>query len=578
MSTPSPSLSGAARKLRVDAQHQPSSAYNDRPAGPDLPADEGGPKVLTITLRLHDQEVIEALQGYRAEAERQAFAAAALKVGVAALKVASGKLDADLIQRESTSLLQQVGQRLQQHTQQVYDRVNSQLKEYFDPDSGRFNERVKRLISHDGELEQVLRRQIGTQDSELAKTLVAHFGEESPLMKRLSPTESEGLIGALRGVVEEQLRHQRERVLSEFSLDNQQGALARLVGELTKNHGQLHKDLHSKIDEVVKEFSLDQENSALSRLVRNVDSAQRTIVREFSLDNPESAFSRLTTVLRDTQGAIHGNLTLDDENAPLARLKRELLSLLQQHSKENTEFREEVKQTLAMLVTKRQESEQSTRHGLEFEEVLGQYLGTVAQRQGDILTSLGAKVGKIKNCKVGDFAIELGPDCQAAGAKIVLEAKEETRYGLDRALEEIQTARKNRDAQIGVFVFSAKTAPPHLDPFGRYGDDLIVIWDPEQPASDVYLDAALAAAKALCVRAGQSSEDAADFDAIQRAILEIEKRAGTLDEVRRSAETIQSASQKILDRIQRTRQALEKQVQTLHAKVGDWLNHSNPNA
>ena len=111
---------------------------------------------------------------------------------------------------------------------------------------------------------------------------------------------------------------------------------------MTKNHGQLHKDLQAKIDEVVKEFSLDQENSALSRLVRNVDSAQRTIVREFSLDNPQSAFSRLNAMLRDTQGAIHGHLTLDDKDSPLARLKQELLQLLKDHARDNVEFREEI--------------------------------------------------------------------------------------------------------------------------------------------------------------------------------------------------------------------------------------------
>ena len=120
-------------------------------------------------------------------------------------------------QRESSNLLRQVGGRLEQHSNHVNEQVNSKLKEYFDPDSGRFNERVKRLISKDGELEQLLRRQIGTQDSELAKTLLHHFGEKSPLMKRLSPDESEGLICALRGVVEEQLKSQRDRVLQEFS-------------------------------------------------------------------------------------------------------------------------------------------------------------------------------------------------------------------------------------------------------------------------------------------------------------------------------------------------------------------------
>ena len=455
--------------------------------------------------------------------------------------------------------------------------VNTQLREYFDPDSGRFNERVKRLVSRDGELEQVLRRQIGTQDSELAKTLLHHFGEKSPLMKRLSPTESDGLVGALRGVVEEQLRSQREKVLSEFSLDNAQGALSRLVSELTKNHGQLHKDLQAKIDDVVKEFSLDQENSALSRLVRNVDSAQKMIRSEFSLDNPASAFSRLNTILRDTQGAIHGHLTLDDENAPLARLKRELLVLLKDHSKENNEFREEVKATLAQLVSKREAEAAGTRHGIDFEEAVAHFVTSTCQGAGDIVSSTGSRVGKIKNCKVGDVVIELNPESQAAGAKIVIEAKQDANYNLARALEEMQRARKNRDAQIGIFVFSKKVAPEGLEPFARYGHDIAVIWDAEEPSSDVFLKAAIAASRALCVRSGSSQDEEIDFDAIQRAILEIEKRAGVLDEVKKHAETIKSSNDKILDKVQRTRDKIANEVEVLHSKVAHWINQTKPN-
>ena len=178
------------------------------------PSSDGQPSSdnYELTLILHDREVIEALEQYDDARDREAFACAALKVGVAAMKVASGRLDADLIQRESAHLLRQVGQRLEQHSQHVNEQVSGKLKEYFDPESGRFDERVKRLVSKDGELEQVLRRQIGTEDSELAKTLMGHFGQDSPLMKRLSPTESDGLIYALRGVVEEQLKTQRMKI------------------------------------------------------------------------------------------------------------------------------------------------------------------------------------------------------------------------------------------------------------------------------------------------------------------------------------------------------------------------------
>ena len=165
---------------------------------------------------------------------------------------------------------------------------------------------------------------------------------------------------------------------------------------------------------------------------------------EFSLDNPESAFSRLNVILRDTQGAIQGNLTLDDEKSPLARLKRELLQLLKDHSRENTEFREEVKATLAQLVARRQAAEQTTRHGLQFEDAVGEFLTQHLQPQGDVVQGTGTFVGLIKNCKVGDFVVSLGTECRAPGARIVLEAKEDSNSTLPKALEEIQLAQEPR--------------------------------------------------------------------------------------------------------------------------------------
>jgi hypothetical protein len=171
---------------------------------------------------------------------------------------------------------------------------------------------------------------------------------------------------------------------------------------------------------------------------------------------------------------------------------------------------------------------------------------------------------------VGDCVIELGPDSAAPGAKIVIESKEESGYSLARARQEIETARKNRDADWGVFVFSKKTAPAGLEPFSRYGSDFIVTWDAEDVSSDVFLKAGIIAARALCFRTErQSAAQQVDFQAIDKAILEIEKRAGNLDDVRKSAETIQSASTKILERVRIDREALEKQVEVLRERVGD---------
>ncbi len=94
-------------------------------------------------------------------------------------------------------------------------------------------------------------------------------------MNLLDPDESSGLVQAVRSSAEEVLQAERERILAEFSLDNKDSALSRMISELTEENGKLTGDLTRKVDEVVKEFSLDEEDSALSRLVRKVENHER---------------------------------------------------------------------------------------------------------------------------------------------------------------------------------------------------------------------------------------------------------------------------------------------------------------
>jgi hypothetical protein len=542
----------------------------------DEPENDRLPYRLDLELTVGDAETIAELCLRPEGDERESFALDALKIGVLALRQARGQLDVDLIQRESQRMLSALSGRLEEHARTVQSHLSSSLKDYFDPESGRFNERVKRLVEKDGELERVLRSQIGSQDSELCKTLLGHVGETSPLMKLLSPTESQGLLGALRETVGAQLSQQRETVLKEFSLDNKQGALARLIEELSLKHGQLTDTLQEKIEVVVKEFSLDQENSALSRLVQKVDRAQKSITDEFSLDNESSALSRLQLLLKSTSEAIHSNLTLDDEASSLARLKREVLTILKEHSETNGKFQEEVKVALARMVARKEEADRSTRHGLEFEEAVGELLGHHCRQCGDILSATGTTTGLIKNCKVGDFVIHLGPDSAAPDAKIVVEAKEKADYSLTDARTEIETGRKNREAPVGLFIFSSRTAPQGLDGVARYGDDVLVVWDAEDAASDLFLKVGLTLARALCIRAGrQSKAQAADFEAIVAAVLEIEKQTESLKEISTSSETIRNATDKISNRVRIAKEKLERQVELLREKIADLRADAN---
>jgi hypothetical protein len=406
----------------------------------------------------------------------------------------------------------------------------------------------------------------------LTKTLAAHFGDESPLLKLLTPDESRGLLKALRDTFGEQLQSQRDRILGEFSLDNKDGALARLIDELNTHHGKLTDNLQEKIDGVVKEFSLDEENSALSRLVKNVEGAQRTITREFSLDNDASALSRLKGLLESTQQAIDSNLTLDNDESALSRLRKEVLDILAAHSKTNQSFQEEVKLTLSKMVVQREEAARSTTHGLVFEDVVCEFLSREALKLGDIATRTGETTGLIKNRKVGDCVIELGPESAAPAARIVVEAKEKDQYLIAQAREEIDEARRNRGAQVGLFVYSAGLAPDEMlaAPLVRYGNDVFVIWNPEDPATDLLLKTAFTLVRALCVRTARHSDaEAADFQAIDEAICEIEKRTEGLNEIETSAKTIQSGSEKILKRVELCRKALVQQVEILREKMNE---------
>ena len=497
--------------------------------------------LMELCLPITDQDLIDELNGYQDEDARKNFALSALKIGVIAMRQAQGRIDAERVRQEGDRFIENMGLALAEHQRGVTQQIGDSLKSYFDPQSGRFNERVQRLVAEGGELERIIRAQVEGDSSRMAQTLMAHVGHESPVMRVLDPNASNGLITQFAQATEKTLSDQRERILREFSLDNGEGALSRLVLELTNKHGDVGKALENRIGEVMGEFSLDKEDSALSRLVGRVETAQLRISSEFDLNQ---------------------------DNSALARMRKEFMGAIETQRQTNEQFHTQVIEKLAEMSARKQESERSTRHGLEFEQAVFNFVNEQHQKAGDIVTPTGNTTGLIRNNRKGDAVIEIGPEAAAAGAKIVIEAKEDASYNLPKAREELEEARKNRGANIGVFVFSKRTALAGLEAFNRYGNDIVVVWDAEDPASDVFLSAGLSVAKALCTRANtQAKETGADFEAIEKAILEIERQSNGLEEITTSAQTVRNSSEKILNRARIMGEGLTKQIAILNEKV-----------
>lgn len=518
---------------------QPDTRWENAPLAGEKPVLEE----MEIRLRITEPELIAEIAAYPEGRIRDDYIRTALRIGVLALRQAEGQIDSQAVRSEGERLLQEMAHRLDEHRRQVTQQIAVSLREYFDPSDGRFPERLERLLKKDGELEQVLRRQVGEQDSVLARTLGEYLGESSQLMKQLSREDPEGFLQGMNGILRQALDADRERILGEFSLDNSDSALNRLVRELKENHGKLTGNLQESIKEVVSEFSLDNEDSALSRLVNRVEKAQKKISAEFSLDSSDSA---------------------------LARMKKELLEVLEQHRRDSTAFQQEVRTALAEMTARKEEAARSTLHGHRFEEEMFRVLQAMSQRAGDLASSTGATTGQIRNCKVGDVVIELGPEHMAAGSRIVVEAKDSGAYDMARAREEIEIARKNRGAEIGIFVFSRQTAPEGLESLVRYGNDLFTLWDIDDSSTDLFLQAALSVARALCSRTSARREhQQVDFDEIDRAIRDIEKQLKGLAEIGKWGETIRNNSERILDKARIIGKKLMAQVEVLDEAVAD---------
>lgn len=496
---------------------------------------------LRLDVLIEDPEVVALLVAYPEGRDRNRVVRTALRIGVMALKQAQGQIDAAVVRQEGDRLLQEMASRFSEHVRATDTLLSGTLRDYFDPANGRFNERVDRLIRGGGELESLLQAQVSQAERSLTEALIPHLGVDSPLLRSLATDDANGFLAALRERMESALTRQADTLLREFSLDNAEGALARLVRELKDRQGEASAEFKHNLKNIVDEFSLDNEHSALSRLVQRVEQAQQQISGQFSLDNEASA---------------------------LARLRREMLTVLESQNRQALEFQSRVVSELSGLQTRRAAEAASTTHGHVFQDAGFDMLQRLATPAGDVAEDTGSSAGVIPRCKVGDALIILGADSAAAGARIAVEFKEDASYTLKATLEEIDVARKNREAGVGLFVHSRRTAPTGLESLARHGSDVVVVWDAEDEASDAYLKAGFLVAKALAVRehVGQSAQ-AANFKALDASLVEIQRQARYFDDLRTWGGTIKSSAEKIIDRVDRMQRALDKELDTLATEV-----------
>ena len=156
---------------------------------------------------------------------------------------------------------------------------------------------------------------------------------------------------------------------------------------------------------------------------------------------------------------------------------------------------------------------------MRYPRTVSQYLAQAAGIRGHIFDDVSARPSGIPLCKTGDSVVTMGPDHPAKGVGIVFEGKDEEGYSVPMMLKESERARKNRGATFGVFAISIRCAPAGMLPLMRYGDDIIVTWDADNPVTNISLDAALDMACGLLTHEAATKGQPIDFDRVARELI-----------------------------------------------------------
>lgn len=485
--------------------------------------------VMSLQLTITDAEVVHELTQREEGDERNQYALTALRVGVLALRQAGVHVDAEKLRNEGERLVELVEHRLESHANSLDKTLQTELSKYF-ADDGKLSERVKALVSDDGQLAGMLEKHLTGDNSLLAKQLADAVGKDSDLMKYLSPDQQNGLIQSITRVAQERLEEQSKKVLGEFSLDNPDGALKRLITQIETN------------------FNPEDPKTALGVLKKALGETQDQIRKDLSLDQDDSALSNL-----------HG------------KLKAQIDDLLEKQAK----FQIEVSSVLAELRGAKKERAVSPSGGFDFEALAGDALRE-RMHSDEVFESVGETTGLVPRSKVGDHVQTLGSESLAPGAKIVFECKRADNYTFAKALEELSEAKRNRGAAVGVFLLAASSLrdnPKMQSEFQRsltrQGTDIVVVWDPEDRATDVNVDAAVTLARALVVR-DRASENAAaevDWDIIDKSIHGIERQAQYLDDLNGWCGNIKRDADKIADRLEKMKKDLAREMERLTDQI-----------
>src|SRR5207237_4297038 len=121
---------------------------------------------------------------------------------------------------------------LRAHVEHQHTTISAVLSKFFDPADGQVCRRLAAFVDDQGVLVRLLERFLAPQNSVLAEALARQVGESSPLFKKLSSTESDGLLKSLESQLRVVMSQGHTELLRALDPLAEDGAVARFLRSL----------------------------------------------------------------------------------------------------------------------------------------------------------------------------------------------------------------------------------------------------------------------------------------------------------------------------------------------------------
>ncbi len=201
------------------------------------------------------------------------------------------------------------------------------------------------------------------------------------------------------------------------------------------------------------------------------------------------------------------------------------------------------------------ERAKSAAKGGDFESLLETMLGEIARGANDLLERTGTESGDAGRSKKGDFVLTMDPELtRGAELRVVVEAKDRKISGREMR-DELREAKTNRDAAVGLVVFTPQHAPAGIEPFDVRAGDVYCVVDPADP-DPATLHAAVRLARLLALASLRESEAEMDVAAVTEALTGIREVLEVVRAMKVQLTSIANSSTQVSAALDKMREAI----------------------